>query len=503
MIRILTAQQTRALDAYTIAHEPIASIDLMERASQAFVTWFIDRFDVTHRIGVVCGTGNNGGDGLAIARLLKEWSYPVQVWVVKGATGEAEDFKINHARIGTVPVTDITDTPAGDVFSHCDILIDALFGSGLSRPVEGLYADVIRRINEADATRVAVDIPSGLRADAPSQGEIVRAQYTITFQMPKLAFMLPANHAFVGQWCTVDIGLSKEFIKHEATPYLYLTPRSVRKRLKTRSLHDHKGTFGHALLAAGSLGKVGAAVLASRAVLRAGAGLLTVHVPTCGYVVLQSTVPEAMVIQDVSADYITGVASPEKYSAIGVGPGLGQTPATITALGRLLRQYRKPMVIDADALNILGANPELLETVPEGSILTPHPKEFERIVGPWNNDFERLEFQKRLAERLKSVIVLKGAHTSIATPDKIVYFNATGNPGMATGGTGDVLTGLLTGLLAQSYNATDAAMIGVYLHGLAGDIAARDLGQESLIASDLIDAFPAAFKRLRQAGKRI
>jgi hydroxyethylthiazole kinase-like uncharacterized protein yjeF len=503
MTRILTAQQTRALDAYTIAHEPIASIDLMERASQAFVTWFTARFDTTHRIGMICGTGNNGGDGLAIARLLKERSYTVQVWVVKGATGETEDFKINRARMGAVPAADITDIPAGDIFGDCDVLIDALFGSGLSRPAEGVYAGAISRINEAKATRVAVDIPSGLRADAPSQGEIVQAHYTVTFQLPKLAFLLPANHKFVGEWTVVDIGLSKEFIKQETTPHFYLTGKSVRKRLKTRSAYDHKGTFGHALLVAGSLGKVGAAVLASRAVLRAGAGLLTVQVPACGYVVLQSTVPEAMVMQDVSRDYITSVASPEKYSTIGIGPGLGQAQATVTALGRLLRQYSKPMVIDADALNILGANRDLLDTVPEGSILTPHPKEFERLVGPWNDDFERLELQKRLAERLKSVVILKGAHTSIATPQNTVYFNSTGNPGLATGGTGDVLTGLLTGLLAQSYTATDAAIIGVYLHGLAGDIAADSLGQESLIASDVVEAFPLAFKRLRDAGKRI
>jgi len=503
MLKILSAQQTRALDVYTIAHEPIASIDLMERASQAFVTWFTGRFPVTERVGIVCGTGNNGGDGLAIARLLKEWGYTVRVWIVKGPTGETEDFKTNRARISNVPVTDITTAPAENVFSGCDILIDAVFGSGLSRPVEGLYAEVIRRINEADAVRVAVDIPSGLRADAPSRGEVVKARYTVTFQLPKLGFLFPDNAQFVGQWCAVDIGLSKDFLRQEPVSHYYLTPRAIRRRLKDRSTFDHKGTFGHALLVAGSLGKIGAAVLASRAVLRAGAGLLTVHAPTCGYVVLQTSVPEAMVIQDVSPDYTTAVAGVDKYTTIGVGPGLGQAQPTVEALGRLLRQFRKPMVIDADALNILAAHPEMLEFVPPGSILTPHPKEFERLAGPWKDDFERLELQKGLAARLQSVVVLKGAHTSIAAPDKTVYFNATGNPGMATGGTGDVLTGLLTGLLSQGYSPGEAALLGVYLHGLAGDRAARDLGQESLIASDLIDAFPGAFREIRQSGKRI
>lgn len=503
MLKILSAQQTRALDAYTIAHEPIASIDLMERASQAFVTWFTERFPVTDRVGIVCGTGNNGGDGLAVARLLREWSYNVQVWIVKGGTVETEDFKANHARIGAVPVTEITSAPADEIFGSCDLLIDAVFGSGLSRPVEGLYADVIRCINQTNATRIAVDIPSGLRADAPSQGEVVKARYTVSFQLPKMGFLFPNNAQFVGQWCLVDIGLSKEFLKQEPVSHYYLTPGAIRKRLKTRSPYDHKGTYGHALLVAGSVGKIGAAVLASRAVLRAGVGLLTVHVPTCGYVVLQGSVPEAMVLQDVSADYTTGVAGPDKYTTIGIGPGLGQAQPTVAALGKLLRQYTRPMVIDADALNIVAANRELLQTVPAGSILTPHPKEFERLVGPWKDDFQRLELQKDLAGRLNCVVILKGAHTSIATPGKTVYFNATGNPGMATGGTGDVLTGLLTGLLAQSYDPVDAAILGVYLHGLAGDIAARELSQESLIASDLVDAFPAAFKRIRQFGKRI
>lgn len=503
MQKILSAQQTRALDAFTIGHEPIVSIDLMERASQAFVTWFTGRFDITHRVGVVCGTGNNGGDGLAIARLLREWRYPVEVWIVRGSAPETDDFRVNLSRLHNVAVTDITTEPMPGLFDKCQVLIDALFGSGLSRPVSGIYAQVISAMNAAQATRVAVDIPSGLQADAPSQGEAVRAHFTISFQLPKLAFLFPSSHPFVGQWCVADIGLHKDFIRQEPSPHFYLTLKSVRKRLRSRSTYDHKGTFGHALLVAGSLGKVGAAVLASRAALRAGLGLLTLHAPPCGYVVLQSTVPEAMVIPDAEPNYITRVPDPEKYTTIGIGPGLGQEPATMEAFFELMEKFHKPMVIDADALNMLGANRDQLKRVPAGSILTPHPKEFERLVGPWKDDFERLELQKDLASRLKSVIILKGAHSSIATPEKMVYFNATGNPGMATGGSGDVLTGLLTGLLAQSYTAEDAAIVGTYIHGLAGDIAATELGQESLIASDLIDRFSAAFRRIRHSGKRI
>lgn len=495
-MKILTTQQIRALDAYTIATDPVASIDLMERACLAFTTWFTDRFDPLCKIGVVCGTGNNGGDGLGIARLLKGRGYKVQVWIVRGAGKATEDFTANEHRLGAIPTVDITDDPAG-LFDNDDILIDALFGSGLSRPPEGLYAQVIQALNAAPAKRVAVDIPSGLLADKPSHETVVRADYTISFQLPKLAFMFPQYHIFTGEWVLVDIGLSKEFISTAETPYRYVTTGLVRKIIKRRSKFDHKGTFGHALLVAGSYGKIGAAVLSSRSVLRAGAGLLTVHVPRCGYTVLQIAVPEAMVQPDAHDNFLTTAPeSLDTYNVIGIGPGLGQARETVAAVGAILEQFSKPVVIDADALNILAQNSALLHLVPAGSILTPHPKEFERLVGKWSNDFERLEKQRQLAASLASVVVLKGAYTSIATPDGQVYFNSTGNPGMATGGTGDVLTGILTGLLAQRYSATDAAVLGVFLHGLAGDHAAYEKGMHSLIASDLTEFLPAAYRQL-------
>ncbi|MDH4089100.1 MAG: NAD(P)H-hydrate dehydratase [Cyclobacteriaceae bacterium] len=502
MLKILPPAQIKALDAYTIKHGAISSIDLMERACRAFTKWFAEHFSELCTVGVVCGTGNNGGDGMGIARMLKELGYPVKVWVVKGSGPESADFKINFDRarnikIEILPLVNDVDVDE-KVFDACEILIDAIFGSGLSRPVEGIYAQVIHCINKAEAKRVAVDIPSGLMTDSPSQDQIVKADFTISFQLPKLAFFLPECHSFVGQWTLVDIGLHKDFIKDADASYFYIIQKDLRKVLRERSTFDHKGNYGHALLIAGSFGKVGAAILAARAALRAGLGLLTVHVPQCGYPILQGSVPEAMVSVDQHEHHLSAVANLDHYTAIGIGPGLGTGPETVAAFVHILENFRSPMVIDADGLNMLSENSALLHLIPEGSILTPHPKEFERLVGGWKNDFERLEKQKMLAAQLKSIIVLKGAYSSIAAPDGRVYFNSTGNPGMATGGSGDVLTGILTGLVAQHYDPLQAAQLGVFVHGLSGDLAVPEMGINSLIASDIIDFLPSAFLRLRK-----
>ena len=495
MLKILNVRQIKALDDYTILHKPIASIDLMERACLAFVQLFVTMFDASKKIEIVCGTGNNGGDGLGIARILHDWGYSVTVWIVRGPAKETEEFKINLSRIPEkIKVSDfLVSTKPGIFSSH--VLIDAIFGSGLSRPTDGIYEHAIKMINECKAERIAVDIPSGLFADKHSTGTIVKADYTISFQLPKLAFMFPESHQYVGKWSTVDIGLDKSFIKDAETSYYFLAPKSVKKILKHRSTFDHKGDYGHGLLIAGSYGKIGACILAARASLRAGIGLLTVHIPKSGNSILQSTVPEAMTSMDKNNEIFSDCPSFESFTVIGIGPGLGCAEETVIALKKVMASG-KAMVIDADALNMISAHPPMIQEIPEGSILTPHPKEFERLVGSWKDDFERLEKQLKFAKETKSVIILKGAHTSIASPDGTVFFNCTGNPGMATGGSGDVLTGILTGLLAQKYLPKETAILGVYLHGLAGDMAAREKGMNSIIASDLIDFLPAAFKDL-------
>ncbi len=500
MLKILNAQQIKALDAHTIQHKPIPSIDLMERACLAFVQWFVTRFDAPKSIGVICGTGNNGGDGLGIARILHDWGYTVNVWVVRGSANETEDFKTNLKRLPKkIKVSDLLISTKAVSFSS-PVLIDAIFGSGLSRPAEGIYEHAIKIINECKAVRIAVDIPSGLFADKHSTGTIVSADYTISFQLPKLVFMFPENHQYVGKWSTVDIGLDKSFIKDAATSYYFLTSKSVKKILRQRSTFDHKGNYGHGLLIAGSYGKMGACILAARASLRAGIGLLTAHIPRSGNSILQSAVPEAMTSIDNSNEIFSDCPLLDAFNVIGIGPGLGCAEETVMALKKVMTSG-KTMVMDADALNMLSAHPAMIQEIPNGSILTPHPKEFERLVGTWKDDFERLDKQIKFANETKSTIILKGAHTSIATPNGKIFFNCTGNPGMATGGTGDVLTGILTGLLAQKYSAEETAILGVYLHGLAGDMAAREKGMNSLIASDLIDFLPAAFKDLSRSSE--
>lgn len=496
-MKILSAKQTRELDAFTIAQTPMASIDLMERACRAFTNWFVERFHGKREIGIVCGTGNNGGDGLGIARMLREQGHNTTCWIIKSGMPTTADFTINLDRAHSAGVKLFEVTAQGtDLLAGCEVVIDALFGSGLSRPAEGLYAWAIEEINRTGACRVAVDIPSGLMADVPSSGTIVQAQYTVSFQLPKLAFLLPSNGEYVGEWVILDIGLDRSFIRNVESRLFYTREKTVRKLLHKRRRFDHKGTYGHALLIAGSLGKIGAAVLSARATLRAGVGLLTVHVPRCGNIILQSSVPEAMVSLDRSEEIFSSPPTLENYSTLGIGPGLGRSNETALALEFVLKHYNRPLVVDADALNILSERKEYLSMLPEGSILTPHPREFERLAGPAPDDFARLELLRDLAARTRCIVVLKGAHTAIAEPNGTIHFNSTGNPGMATGGTGDVLTGIVTSLLAQQYAPLDAARLGVYLHGLAGDLGALERGVTSLIASDVTEFLSAAFQKL-------
>ncbi len=495
-MKILKAAQIRAADAYTIRHEPIASIDLMERAAQTFTDWCLTHLDFGEKaIVIYCGTGNNGGDGLAIARILSYKGFSVEVTVVHSEKPGAEDFKANLARYETsasvrhiVSVGEVPEQIDGD------IVIDALFGTGLSRSLEGLHVAVIEAINAGTSQVIAVDIASGLFSDGQTPGTaIVRPRYTLSFQVPKLAFVIPENEPYVGEWHVLDIGLHKGFLESEATPYYLFEVSAAAALLTSRKKYAHKGDFGRALLIAGSYGKMGAAILAGKAALRSGLGLLTLHAPKAGYAILQTAVPEAMVSVDDAEHYFSNLPYLEPYGTIGIGPGLDQQAATHTALTALLHQSKHPMVLDADALNIISVRRELLEALPSGSILTPHPKEFERLAGGFDHGFDRLELQRSFSMTYGVYVVLKGAHTALSTPEGSVYFNTTGNPGMATAGSGDVLTGVITALLAQGHTPEVAALLGICLHGLAGDLAKQEKGEVSLIASDIIEFLPAAF----------
>jgi ADP-dependent NAD(P)H-hydrate dehydratase / NAD(P)H-hydrate epimerase len=497
-MKILSPQQIREADAYTIENEPIASIDLMERASSAFVDEFEKHFFNDHIVWVFCGTGNNGGDGLAVARLLKGLKYEVKVWLAGSAEKGTEDFRVNLNRLtGAVSVAKASEIYAAD-FPDKLVIVDALFGSGLNRSVDGDYAKLIDFLNDIKASKVAIDIPSGLFCDQPQNRAIAfHSEITITFQAPKLAFLLPENYLYVGEWKSVDIGLSEQFMKEVECSYYYQQEGDEDLKLPGRSRFAHKGDAGRTLLIAGSKGKVGAAILSSKACMRAGVGLLTVHTSGCAVMPIHIAVPEAMVSEDSHSDHFTRIPDDlSNFDCVAIGPGIGTENATVLAFESVLKAVSRPMVIDADALNILSRNPGLRELVPANSILTPHPGEFRRLVGDWHNDYERLNKQIELSKKHGLIVVLKGAYSSISTPSGKVYFNSTGNPGMATAGSGDVLTGIVAGLLSQGFSPTKSARLAVLLHGISGDLGAQYRGEYGLIASDIVDCLPAAFRKL-------
>ncbi|AEI50442.1 YjeF-related protein [Runella slithyformis DSM 19594] len=490
-MNVFSVSQIRDWDAFTIAHEPIHSIDLMERASSAFVRWFCARFDDRCPVIVFCGMGNNGGDGLAISRMLLQKCYNVRTCVVKHSPKGSADFSRNLERLESLTAIEWIETAADiPTLLSPPIVIDALLGSGLSRPAEGLMAEVIQRINDAQTPVISVDIAAGLFADMPNapSDSIIKPTHTVAFQCPKLAFFQPQCAEFVGEWDIVSIGLSEKYELQTPTSYFYTDAAIIEPFTKARKKYSHKGSFGHALLIGGSYGKIGSIVLSAKACLRSGAGLLTVQAPQCGYDIIQTSIPEAMVLPDWHWRINTAVPNIEPYSAIGIGPGMGQDPQTLLMLRELLTLLTSPIVLDADALNLLSKHPDMLTILPKNSILTPHPKELQRLLGQsWKDDYEKLTLLRDFSQKYQLIVCLKGAHTAVALPDGSIHFNSTGNPGMATGGSGDVLTGIITGLLAQGMHPTDAAVFGVFQHGKAGDRAAQKCTQPALIASDIIN----------------
>jgi NAD(P)H-hydrate epimerase len=501
-MQILNSSQVRAWDEFTIQHEPIASIDLMERAAATCYEWLIRQYH-DKCFAIFCAKGNNGGDGLAIARMLSA-NHSVTVYILEFGFLGTEDFQTNLARLHKTAAV-IKFIPNEEVIPAVpphDIIIDALFGSGLNRPLDGLASTLVQTINRSPNEKISIDIPSGLFVDSSSRGNVaVTATHTLSFQCYKPAFLVAENEEHIGDLHILDIGLSKDYLQTLEPVHVFIDARLAQDTMKRRSLFSHKGTFGHALIIAGSYGKIGAAVLAAKACLRSGIGLLSMHTPTCGTAILQTAVPEAMVDSDANEKVNTTVTIPlNKYDCIGIGPGLGTAYDTSTLVHNVITCYKKPIVLDADALNILSANTEWLNKLPPYSIVTPHPKEFERLFGGTENDFERINLAKLKAREYKIIIVLKGHHTFIATPDQNFFFNSTGNAGMATGGSGDVLTGIITSLVAQQYSPEQAALLGVYLHGLSGDMAAKQLSEPSLIASDIIDHLSGAFKYVYSPG---
>ncbi len=498
-MKILSAQQMRMADKATIKSEKISSLELMERAATKVFELLHNRLQgAPIPIHVFCGIGNNGGDGLVISRLLVEYGYKVQTYIVNFSDTRSKDFLANYDHLKgitnewPVQLKSEVDFP---VIQQKDIVIDAIFGIGLSRPLMPWVVSLIKHINNSRCFTLSVDIPSGLYSDkAPDDPEgVIFADVTITFQLPKLVFFLPQTGIYSREVEVIDIGLNRQFLQNQGIAEL-IGKHEVLPLYRSRHKFDHKGTYGHCILIGGSYGKIGSVVLASKAALKTGAGLATAYVPECGYDILQTAIPEAMVVTD-DDDELAEITLDFEPSSVGIGIGLGTSSKTIKAFGEFLKENNAPLVIDADGINILAKHPEFLESIPSETILTPHPKELERLIGKWKDDFDKLDKVREFSKKQDCIIVIKGANSITVFKDQL-YVNNTGNPGMATAGSGDVLTGIITGLLSQGYSPLHASIFGVYLHGSAGDITTQNFGFEAVLASDIISNIGAAYLEL-------
>ncbi len=502
VMKIFTTAGIRQLDALTIEREPISSLDLMERAAEALTEALTGRWGTETAFTVFAGPGNNGGDALAVSRLMAEKGYRLSVYLFNTKGNLSPDCEANRDLLSGMPEVDFHEITSQFVFPKLtadDVIVDGLFGSGLNKPLAGGFAMVVKSINASPAQVVAIDVPSGLMGEDNSYNfpsGIVHADLTLTLHQPKLSFLFAENEPYVGKWEVLDIGLDEDAIDELPTDYHTLEPDEAAAWLKPRNKFAHKGTFGRAVLIAGSQGMAGASVLAARACLRSGVGLLTVHVPFCNNFIVQTSVPEAMTEIDLSDTCFASLTEVDDYQAMGIGPGLGRAPETETAVLDQITSCTAPMVVDADALNILGEHRSYIARLPKGSILTPHPKELDRLTGKCANSYERLSKACELAKKAGVYIILKGAYSVVITPEGKCNFNMTGNPGMATGGSGDVLTGVVLALLAQGYAAEEAACLATCVHGMAGDLACKKLGATGMTAGDIVECLPMAWKML-------
>lgn len=497
-MKIFAKEQIYEGDKLTAERQNISSTELMERAGTQIFNWLHTRMQGAQvPIHVFCGIGNNGGDGLVIARHLIIHGYNVFTYVVNCSDKRSKDFLVNYDRIKTV-------TKKWPVLLNCkedfppihqdDIIVDAIFGIGLNRPADDWVKALFQHFRKSRAFTLAIDMPSGLFADKvpETENDVVWANHTLSFASPKLVFFLPDTAKYTQQWEILDIGLDQEFLYTTQTESELIGKFEVLPLYKPRQKFDHKGTYGHALIIGGSQGKIGSVVLASKAVMSSGAGLVTAYVPKCGDAVLQSAFPEAMVITDKNESIISDIDFDLQPTVIGIGVGLGTDKITASAFEAFLKSNKAPLVIDADGLNLLGQKKALLKLLKPNTIITPHPKELERLVGKWADDFDKLKKVKAFSTKYRVIVVIKGAHTIIVQGDKL-YINSTGNPGLATAGSGDVLTGIITGLISQGYEPIVASIFGVYLHGRAADIAVEFFGYQSLLASHIIEYLGEAY----------
>lgn len=483
--KILSEREIKRIDLLTIEKNNLRSIDLMEQAAEAFVQYLMTQHIANQTIIVLCGPGNNGGDGLAITRLLNDHGFNTKAFLINTKKEVSSDCSENLNRLpSTTLVSKRSQIPD---LSNADIIIDALFGIGLHGSLEGVHAQMIQAVNDSKKLVYSVDVPSGLPADSITNSDsVICADMTLTFQRPKVSFFFPEHKHFIKKWVVIDIGLDEKLIQ-QSNSNIYVLDKEIQDQVKARAKFSHKGHFGHALLLAGSYGKMGAAVLAARAMMKSGVGLLTVRVPKCGMQILQVSVPEAMCVVDPSDSSLTELPDIKPYNVVALGPGIGTDTPTEQLIHQLLKTIEVPLVIDADAINILSKHPEWTRHLPKGSVLTPHIKEFDRFMGGVSQSSERLIQAQDFAAKHHCVVVLKDACTWVIDNKGNRFIHYGGNPGMSTAGSGDVLTGIIGSLIAQNYNSTEAACVGVFHHGLAGDTAVKKTGYMGLTASTIID----------------
>jgi hydroxyethylthiazole kinase-like uncharacterized protein yjeF len=492
---ILSPEQTAKADKATIKLAGISSVDLMETAATNCFQWLHNKLQGENiKIHVFCGIGNNGGDGLVIARLLYKHNYQINCYIVNFSDKRTEEFIVNYNRIkeiGLNPIELNNENDFPEIHTN-DMVVDAIFGNGLTRNPEGFTKKLIQYLNNKKVFTLAIDIPSGLFGDktVTDSASVLKSSHILTFQTPKLAFLLPENKDFVNTWEVIDIGLDQNYIESLKPKSHYITFTDIIPLYKTRKKWDHKGTYGHSLLIGGSFGKMGAITLASKAALKIGSGLVSAYIPKCGYEILQISVPEVMAEVDTD-DELTYFNFKTTPTVIGIGPGMGTSEKTAQGFENFIKDNQLPLVIDADGINLLSKNQLLLNYLPKNTILTPHPKELERLIGAWKNDYEKLEKTVEFSKKHQAIVVIKGAHTVIVNNDQL-FFNSTGNQALATGGSGDVLTGLIIGLIAQGYKPLNAAILAIYLHGRTADIALPKTGYETFTATTIFEYLAAA-----------
>lgn len=501
IMKILTGDQIKGADKYTIENEPISSLGLMERASLHMSNEIVKIVNKDIPLLFFIGKGNNGGDGLAMARILSERGYECKVYCIYSKEDMTEDCRANLEKLpADIEILNSDITLQNIPVTENTLIIDAILGSGVKGIVKEPLSDIMDRINNLPNQVISIDLPSGMETEwnDKDNNSIIDADYTLTIEFPKVGMLLPDVGEYCGKIIIVSIGLSEEYINETLSNYSYTDKENIRSLIEKRSKFTYKNAHGHALLICGSKNMSGAATLATAGALRSGCGLVTTHLPYDARFGIITNCPSAMLSFDERDVFSVLPSDLDKYSVVGVGCGIGQSEETIMALGLLFQSLTSPMVIDADALNILATHKQLHSFIPKNSVLTPHLGELRRLVGEWKSEEHKIELVRQLASDLHSTIVVKGANTMICLSDGNCYFNSTGNAGMAKGGSGDILTGFITGLIARGYSSSKAAIIGVYLHGLAGDFAASALGEEAMNSHDIVEYLPKAFLELNR-----